>query len=87
MTGLIDWSSMRTITASDLKATCLALLDEVSRTGEPVTITKRGRPVARLVPARQPDGLAELGGTVEIVGDIIAPVLSPDAWEAEGANS
>jgi prevent-host-death family protein len=75
---------MRTVTASDLKATCLALLDEVNRTGEPVLITKRGRPIARLGPVRQADGAAELAGTVEITGDIVAPALPADAWDAEG---
>ena len=74
---------MQTVTASDLKATCLALLDEVSRTGEPVIITKRGRPIAQLVPMRAPDGAASLAGTVEILGDILGPVLPSDAWEAE----
>ena len=74
---------MRTITASQFKATCLALLDDVSRTGEPVTVTKRGRPVARLVPA--PDAVGETGleGSVEIVGDIVAPALPAATWEAE----
>jgi prevent-host-death family protein len=41
---------MRSIRASEFKAKCLAILDEVERTGEPVTILKRGRPVARLLP-------------------------------------
>jgi prevent-host-death family protein len=69
---------MRAIRASEFMAKCLAILDEVERTGEPVTILKRGRPVARLVPP----ALGEieypqraLFGTVEILGDIVEPVL------------
>lgn len=78
---------MREIRASEFKAKCLAILDEVERTGEPVTILKRGRPVARLVPpalgqSRYPQH--SLFGTVEILGDIVEPVLPAEDWEAEG---
>ena len=44
---------MRTIKASEFKAKCLKIMDEVAATSEPVEITKHGAPVARLVPARQ----------------------------------
>ncbi|MBI2900178.1 MAG: type II toxin-antitoxin system Phd/YefM family antitoxin [Planctomycetes bacterium] len=77
---------MRTLTASDFKARCLAVLDEIARTGEPITITKRGRPVARLVaPLSISDDRPQsrLRGTLRIVGDIVSSVLPPDAWEAE----
>ncbi len=43
---------MRTITASEFKAKCLRLMDEVNETGEPVLVTKNGRPVSTLVPVR-----------------------------------
>jgi len=43
---------MQTIKASEFKATCLRLMDEVSRTGEPIIITKNGKPISRLVPFR-----------------------------------
>lgn len=42
---------MKTVAAAEFKAKCLALIDRVHEDGEPVTITKRGRTVARLVPA------------------------------------
>lgn len=42
----------RTIPAGEFKAKCLRLMDEVSETGVPIVITKRGKPVSRLVPAR-----------------------------------
>lgn len=74
------------IGASEFKAKCLAILDEVQRTGEPVTILKRGKPVARLVPAvegEEPFPQDTLEGTVRIRGDIVGPVLPPEAWDAE----
>jgi prevent-host-death family protein len=76
---------MRTFTATEFKARCLAILDEVAETGEPVTITKRGKPVARLMPPLPESGdypQHRLRGTVRIMGDVIAPVLPPEAWEA-----
>lgn len=77
---------MRLIRASEFKAKCLAILDEVGRTGEPVTILKRGRPVARLVPPIPEEGRypqEALFGTVKIKGDILEPVLAAEEWEAE----
>ncbi len=77
---------MQTISATKFKAQCLAILDEVATTGETVTILKRGRPVAQLVPpvpatARYPQ--EELVGTLVIHGDVVAPVLPAGAWDAE----
>jgi prevent-host-death family protein len=77
---------MRVIKASEFKARCLAILDEVGRTGESVLISKHGRPVAELVrPRRQRKGRFPqdaLRGTGRTLGDIIAPALPSDAWEA-----
>ena len=75
------------INASEFKAKCLALLDEVGRTGETITILKRGKPVAQLVPpvlSKHKYAQDALLGTVEICGDIMEPVLPANAWEAEG---
>ncbi len=80
---------MRSIRASEFKAKCLAILDEVERTGEPVTILKRGRPLARLVPPVAGDEAypqRSLSGTVEILGELLEPVLPVDAWEAESGE-
>ena len=76
---------MKTINASEFKAKCLAILDEVAASGEQVTILKHGQPVARLVPpvaitGRYPQ--RELAGTVEFLGDVIAPAVDADEWEA-----
>ena len=76
---------MRTINASEFKAKCLALLDEVAETGEHLVILKRGRPVAEVVPPVSRDDerppQETLIGTAEIVGDIISPVVPADHWE------
>ena len=69
--------NQKTIKASEFKAKCLALMDEVARTGERVVITKNGEPVAELVPhTRKPKKNARgiWKGKVEIVGDIISPL-------------
>ncbi|MFH1462787.1 MAG: type II toxin-antitoxin system prevent-host-death family antitoxin [Pseudomonadota bacterium] len=71
------------ITAGEFKARCLRLMDEVRDTGREVVITKRGKPVARLVPVCDDVESSVFGcmkGTVEIVGDIIAPL--EEEWEA-----
>lgn len=74
-----------TMAAGEFKARCLQVMEQVSRTRRPVTITKRGRPVARLVPV---EGDAEpfldsLRDRIIIAGDITKPATSPDAWETE----
>jgi len=77
---------MKQMNAARFKAQCLAVLDQVAATGEPVVILKRGRPVARVVPPGPASATIpqdELAGSIEIVGDIITPVLQPEAWEAE----
>ena len=67
----------KTIKASEFKAKCLALMDEVARTGQGVVITKNGKPVAELVPhkaAKKPELFGIWKNRIKIVGDIIAPI-------------
>ena len=73
----------RTMKASEFKARCLKLMDEVAETGEEIVITKNGSPVSRLVPYRErPKSLFGLDrGRMKIVGDIISPI--DVEWEAE----
>lgn len=76
---------MRTIPAGEFKQTCLRLLDEVGETGEPIVITKRGKAVAELVPARpeRPDDWrGAMRGRGEIRGDLVAPAVGPREWDA-----
>lgn len=71
------------IPAGEFKARCLKLMDQVARTGETITITKRGKPVAQLVPvaaARQSRRFGCLAGTVKINGDIV--YFDGPEWEA-----
>lgn len=74
---------MKTISAGVFKQTCLRVLDDVQQTHEHVVITKHGRPVATLVPyaAVGSDWSDSLRGSVQIVGDILAPALSIEEWE------
>lgn len=68
---------MRTIAAAEFKAKCLSIIDRVRERGEPVTITKRGRVVARLVPAGDDDDRPWLRvrGTLERYDDPFAPAV------------
>ena len=81
---------MRLIKASEFKARCLAILDEVDRTGDAVVISKRGRIVAELIRPRHSRARRypqdALRGTGRTLGDIIAPAVPPDAWEASGGR-
>lgn len=76
---------MQEMNASEFKTKCLAILDEVARTGEGITILKRGKPVARLIPVAGSQAMPQDGlqGTVEIIGDVVGPVLPPEVWDAE----
>lgn len=70
----------RAIPASRFKARCLALLDEVERTHDTIVVTKRGRPVARVVSAA-PTLRRSLRGSVTVHGDLTAPI--GEAWELD----
>lgn len=75
----------QTIAASTFKAHCLRILDEVERTGVPVTVTKRGRPVARLTPLSTIEPRSLRGSvTFNDDDDLLAP-LDVD-WDAERAR-
>jgi prevent-host-death family protein len=73
---------MRTISAAEFKARCLTLMDDVSSTRETLLITKRGKPVAKLVPAGKgkSEFIGRLKGVIEIVGDLDSD--PPEVWES-----
>jgi prevent-host-death family protein len=75
---------MKTIGAGEFKARCLTLMEDVRSTREPLVITKRGKPVAKLVPVDngKDDFIGRLKGVMKIVGDIESPVVPPEDWEA-----
>ena len=75
-----------TISISRFKATCLAVLERVRRTGQPVIVTKRGVPVAEVIPPSPErnarDWLGAMRGRGRVVGDIVRPASDPEEWEA-----
>jgi prevent-host-death family protein len=77
---------MESIPVSKFKATCLAVVQRVKRTGRPVLITRFGEPIAEVVPpTRRASAAAWLGsmqGSVEVFGDELAPALPPERWNA-----
>lgn len=74
----------KTISAGAFKAQCLRLMDEVNTRRTELVITKRGKPVARLVPVENaPKSIFGcMAGTFTITGDILAPAVDPNDWEA-----
>ena len=74
--------TMNGVEASEFKAKCLRLMDQVARTGEPLVITKNGKPVVTLVPyGEKRETLVGLhAGAIQIHGDIVSPLNEP--WEA-----
>jgi prevent-host-death family protein len=75
---------MKKIPAGEFKARCLKIMEDVRSYRVPVVITKKGRPVAKLVPADEEaaDVFGCMAGTAEIRGDIEAPVVPVRAWKA-----
>ncbi len=74
------------VTISKFKATCLSLLAKVKRTGQPILVTRRGEPIAQIIPPpspKRPDSwLGSLRTTGRITGDIVAPAVAESEWEA-----
>jgi prevent-host-death family protein len=92
MTMVTDYGHImvksREIPAGEFKAKCLKLMDDVAATGEELVITKRGKPVARLVPAmaERPSLFGSMKGSVKILGDIVESVWEP-GWDADMLKS
>jgi prevent-host-death family protein len=79
--------NVKTVAAAEFKATCLRLIDEMNEDGQPITITKRGKPVAVLTPVVE--NVAEKKGIVGLMkgsvlryDDPFAPALDSSEWEA-----
>ncbi|HLW81725.1 MAG TPA: type II toxin-antitoxin system Phd/YefM family antitoxin [Candidatus Acidoferrales bacterium] len=73
---------MKKIAAGSFKSKCLAIMDEVQAKHEAVVITKRGKPVAKLVPARKAtdEVYGFLAAKGKLTGDLVAPALSRREW-------
>ena len=78
--------STRRVPAGEFKANCLRLMDEVARQRTPLVITKRGKPVAKLVPIDEGpvDLFGRMAGTIKIIGDIVSPI--DVEWNADAEN-
>jgi prevent-host-death family protein len=78
--------TMETVNVSTFKATCLALLEKVKKTGQPILILKKGKPLAEVIPPPPPEKpeswLGILRSEGEILGDIISPASDEAEWEA-----
>lgn len=76
---------MRTIPAGEFKAKCLAIMDEVQAGGEPVIVTKRGKPVVRITALEAKSKTESIFGfmrvTAVISGDIVGPIISDEDWD------
>jgi prevent-host-death family protein len=72
---------MPSLSVSEFKATCLAVLEDVKKNKRRVLITKRGKPIAEIVPYEGTQKQSPLKETVLFVGDILSPVAEKD-WEA-----
>jgi prevent-host-death family protein len=72
---------MRQMSASTFKAKCLTVMTEISATGEPVVVTRRGKPVVKVVSAEpeNDDIFGFMRGKGKIVGDITSPI--PVEWK------
>jgi prevent-host-death family protein len=76
---------MKEVAISEFKAKCLALLDQVQKTKQPIRITRFGQPVAEVVPtspASPPDWMGSMKDSIEIAGDIVSPASDENDWEA-----
>ena len=74
------------IAISEFKTKCLSLLEEVDKTKIPLRVTKRGKAIADVVPAAvetvERDWLGSMSRSVEILGDIVSPVIEIQEIEA-----
>ena len=76
----------RVLSASEFKAKCLSLLEEVSKTRTPLRVTRRGKAIADVVPtsseAEERSWIGSMSDSIKIVGDIVSPVVDMGAIEA-----
>ena len=80
-------NKIRHVPAAEFKTNCLRLMDEVALQRRPIIITKRGKPVAKLVPVEEkPIDLFDcMAGTAKICGDIIGPIEDA-GWTGDEEN-
>ena len=78
--------TIQEVAISEFKAKCLAMLENVRKTKTSIRVTRRGKPVADVVPANEEaedsSWIGSMKGTMEITGDIVSPVIDLDDIEA-----
>jgi prevent-host-death family protein len=77
-------ASKKQMAAAEFKAKCLQVMDQVAKDGRAVVVTKRGKPVVRIVPVEEPEGRDVLGclaDEITIVGDIESPIIPEQLWK------
>src|SRR5437667_2055268 len=76
--------TMEEIAISKFKATCLAVLERVRKTRQPVVVTRFGQPIAQITPpeVKRVPRLGGGAGTMEVLGDIVGPISDESEWEA-----
>ena len=77
---------MKEVAISEFKAKCLALLDQVQHTKQPLRITKFGKPVAEVIPpspeSKSGQWIGSMRDQIKILGDIVSPASDEKDWEA-----
>jgi len=75
---------MEEIAISKFKATCLAVLEKVKQTGQPILVTRFGHPVAQIIPPAPIKRAPKFGTAVGLTihGDIVGPITDISDWEA-----
>ncbi len=73
------------ISISEFKATCLEVLDNVCKSGNPILVTKRGEPIALVTPPpfsqKKKSWLGMYKGQIKILSDIVSPAVDENEWE------
>lgn len=75
---------MKKMSAADFKTHCLSVMDDVAESGEPIVVTKRGKPVVRVMSVEEPiQILGRLQGLFEVRGNITDPAIPPEDWDQD----
>ena len=78
--------SIREVAISEFKAKCLSLLEQVSKTKTPLRVTRRGQPIADVIPAssdvEERNWMGSMSDSIEITGDVVSPVIEIQEIEA-----
>lgn len=78
--------TVKTISISEFKATCLAVLEQVRRTGASIVVTRRSEPIAEVIPPSLANAgeswLGAMNGSATIAGDLVEPIGDQNDWDA-----